>query len=47
LEYVDENLKFQPKQFWKYALKTEDTNPIRLEFDDIHLFKLHEVASAF
>jgi hypothetical protein len=49
LKSVDENLKSQPKQFWKYvaSFRKRNSNSIQLEVDGNHLFKPHEVADEF
>jgi hypothetical protein len=46
LKSVDENLKSQPKQFWKYvaSFRKRNSNSIELEVDGKHLIKHDEVA---
>jgi hypothetical protein len=46
---VDENLKSQPKQFWKYvaSFRKRNSNSIQFEVDGKNLFKPQEVADEF
>jgi hypothetical protein len=49
LQSIDDNLKTQPKHFWKYVASHRKINftSIQLEVDGIHLVEPSEVADAF
>ncbi|PNF20051.1 hypothetical protein B7P43_G05268 [Cryptotermes secundus] len=49
LKSVDENLKSQPKQFWKYvaSFRKRNSNSIQLEVDGKHLIEPNDVADEF
>ncbi|PNF20040.1 hypothetical protein B7P43_G05817 [Cryptotermes secundus] len=49
LKSVDENLKSQPKQFWKYvaSFRKRNSNSIQLEVDGKHLIEPHDIADEF
>jgi hypothetical protein len=49
LKSVNEHLKSQPKQFWKYvaSLRKRNSNSIQLDFDGKHLIKPNDVTDEF
>jgi hypothetical protein len=49
LKSSDENLKPQPKQFWKYVASSRKTNStsMQLEVDGKHLIEPSDVADNF
>jgi hypothetical protein len=49
LNSIDDNLKSQPKQFWKYVASDTKRNStfIQLEVDGTHLAGPYKVADAF
>jgi hypothetical protein len=49
LKSVDENLKSQSKQFWKYvaSFRKRNSNSIQLEVDGKHLIQPHVIADEF
>ncbi|PNF33582.1 hypothetical protein B7P43_G14684 [Cryptotermes secundus] len=49
LKTVEENLKSQPKQFWKYvaSFKKRNPNSIQLEVDGKHLIKPNDIDDEF
>jgi hypothetical protein len=46
---MDDNLKSQPKQFWKYvtSFRKRNSNSIQLEVDGKHLIKPNHAADEF
>jgi hypothetical protein len=49
LKSIDDNLKSQPKQFWKYvaSFRRRNSTPIQLEVGGAHLAEPYKVADAF